>query len=1089
MMLKKLTKMISLCILLTAFAVAANAQVTVSGNVVDTNGQPVVGATILVVGTMNGTQTDFEGNWRLQVSDPQNDVLEFDCLGYDTIEEAVNNRAVINVILAESNVALEEVVFVGYGTQKRVDLTGSVTAIKFDEMAENRTIVSTSSALAGLSAGMQVFQTSSQPGKETSTIRIRGTGSFTSSASNPLVLVDGVEWSMDNVNPNDIESISVLKDAASTAIYGTRAANGVILITTKKGEEGKPAISYSYNAVWQTPYNKLKWVNDFADYAEYLNEANDMAGNAHTFSDYTISTWREKKKDPNGLNDYGVPNYMAYPNTDWFDALFSTGFSQQHQMSISGGSKGVRYMISGSYLDNTGIISKNDINSTSQKATFRANVEANVTDWFTIGTNTYAQFVALGTADVDNAFFYLSQTSPGIWPGEPDKWGRPASTEDSPNSNNIFFQASGTDGTQHTWKINSKVFATIRPYKGLSIEGDFNYAPTFTMNHTYSQPNGRWDYTTNTRYTSSDLADATVSDYTYRDYYVNTDVLIRYETVIKNDHELKVLLGMSTTDYKTWDYEVVKKGATDWSLNDGSTYSDLYSSDYTAREGWRLRSYFARVNYAFKNRYLFEANVRIDGSSVFGSENRYGVFPSFSAGWKIHDEPWMAGSRRWLDELKLRASWGETGNNQGLGYYTWQSTYNTGNVVVDGSNAVGLFIASMSNYDLKWETTSTLDIGVDAAFFNNRLTAAIDYYYKATRDILYTPSTYITMGNFSQVPSNLGNMWNQGIEVALNWKGNAGNDFYYWVGANVSYNANKVTNFKGRLEQGIDANGNFYTNYSDVAEDWTSPGVLIEGHAIGEHYIYKRYRGTGAGYSGGTVDVNAGPKDGMIRTEADMAWVRAMIDAGYTFNGQNTISKSALWYGDFIYADLNGDGNYGNSYDKYFTGKSETPTVNLGLNFGLSWKGIEFSMIWSGAFDYYLNWNEDFYNTSVARKGYSVSSTVAKNHYFYDPDNPSDSRTNINGKYPRLYDASGKNNEASDFYEYKGDYFKLKNVTVAYTLPEKWTKKAFISRLKFYVSGENLATISSYPGLDPEIGTEMGYPLMRQYTVGAQITF
>ncbi|MCD8302347.1 MAG: SusC/RagA family TonB-linked outer membrane protein, partial [Prevotellaceae bacterium] len=869
--------------------------------------------------------------------------------------------------------------------------------------------------------------------------------------------------------------------------YGTRAANGVILVTTKSGIEEKPRISYSYNAVFQTPYNNIDWVSDYVDFMSYVNESFENAGAAHPFSQTTIDLWAEKNKDPYGLTEYGVPNYQAYPNTDWFTEIFNTGFSQEHNLSISGGSKNVRYLVSGSYLDNSGVMTRYGLDSGAQKGSFRVNLEADVTKWFTLGTRMFGQLLSTGTASISNIFTYLIATSPGVYPGTPGKWGTTASKEDDATANNLFYQASGTGGTKYNWKLNGTVYAKIRPYKGVSIEGSLNYAPTFGMNHTYTTEKTKWDYVNNEVYTTSDSSVATVTDYTYRDYTANTEILARYNNTFNKIHELGVLLGYTTTAYLSWSYQVQKKGNTDWSLNDGSTYSTINSASYSPKSGYGLRSYFARVNYGLKDRYLFEANVRIDGSSRFGSDTRYGVFPSFSAGWKIHEEPWMAKASNWLSELKLRASWGETGNNQGIGNYTWQATYTAGKVVLDGSNATNLYIASMSNVNLKWETTATTDIGIDAGFFNNRLTAELDYYYKATRDILYTPSTYLTMGNFTQVPQNLGRLWNQGVEIALNWKDTVG-DFYYYAGVNFSYNKNKVTSFKGKLVEGW-TDGVFSSNYSDVAESWTTPGVLLEDHPIGEHYILQLYRGSGKGYTSGEVDPSAGPKDGMIRTEADMAWVRAMIDAGYTFQGGSTVDRTQLWYGDLIYADLNGDGNYGNTYDRYFTGHTSIPSYNLGINLGLAWKGLEFSMIWSGAFDYYLNFYEDYYTNPVVKTGYAINKAIANDHYFYDPDNPTDSRTNINAKYVRFYNTTGHNSDRSDYYEYKADYMKLKNVTLAYTIPQKWTRKFFVQQLKFYVSGENLLTITSYPGMDPEIGTDVGYPLMRQYTVGAQITF
>lgn len=541
-------------------------------------------------------------------------------------------------------------------------------------------------------------------------------------------------------------------------------------------------------------------------------------------------------------------------------------------------------------------------------------------------------------------------------------------------------------------------------------------------------------------------------------------------------------------EYRTWGWGVSKQGATDWTLNDLGTYETLSGSSSTAKNGWGLRSYFGRVNYAYKNRYLFEANLRADGSSRFGSNNRYGIFPSFSAGWKIHEERFMEGTEDWLSNLKLRASWGKAGNNQGIGNYAWQAVYATQNVVVDGSGSKGLYISSLSNADLKWETTATTDIGLDMGFFDNRLTAEIDYYRKNTTDILYTPTIYMTMGEVSGVPSNLGSVVNKGVELAPNQKSRIGKDFSYYAGVNFSYNKNRVTRFKGDLVKTW-TDGVYTNNLSDVTAGYGS-GKLCEGHALGEHYLRRLYKGNGRGYRGGAVDVNAGPKDGMIRTQQDFEWVQAMLETGYTFNGVTALSKDQLWYGDLIYADRNGDGNYGDDNDMDFNGRTSTPSYNLGVNLGFAWKGLDFNMTWSGAFDYYIIWNALYYNGTQTTNGHGISERVADNHYFFDPENPADARTNLKGAYPRLtFGTPGDNRQASEFYEYKGDYLKLKNVQIGYTLPSRITKKFYVQQLRFFVSGENLLTITDYPGLDPEKGSAIGYPLMRSVTFGAQITF
>lgn len=1083
-----------LCVLGTiAVAIPASAQqngggkITVSGQVIDGDGLPVVGAVVMTASN-EATVTDADGNWNLAVKDPQA-TLQFSCLGYKNLSEPINGRNVINVTLQTDNVMLEETVVVGYGVQKKVNLTGSVAAIDFSDLAESRPIVSTSAALAGMAAGMSVMQTSGQPGSDAATIRIRGNGSFTTNANNPLVLVDGVEWSMENVNPNDIASISVLKDAASAAIYGTRAANGVILITTKTGEEGRPRISYSYKGIIQMPYNELHFVSDYARHMELINESCDNLGTSRVFSQSNIDLWREKAADPYGLTEQGVPNFAAYPNTDWFDEIFETGFSQEHNLSVSGGSKTVRYLISLGYLDNEGVMGRFGIDSGTRKANFRANVEADVTKWFTMGTRIFGQRQEYGLAGVSGAFNALYQTTPGVYPGEPNMWGIPAlAAEESTNANNIMRNLYGSGGYNVRTRLNGTVYAHIRPYKGLSIEASFNYAPEFREQHSYGRPNGMWDYVNNVRYSSSDLSQASVNNQTNRNYYLTSELLARYNETF-GDHEVGALVGYTTTQYEAWGWGISRKGATDWSLNDLSTYSEFSSYSSSARSGWGLRSYFGRINYSYKDRYLFEANIRADGSSKFGSNNRYGIFPSFSAGWKIHEESFMESTRGWLSNLKLRASWGEAGTNMGIGNYAWQALYNTENIVIDGQATTGLYISSLSNADLKWETTATTDIGLDMGFFDNRLTAEADYYLKNTRDILYTPTIYMTMGSVSGVPQNLGRVRNQGVELTINWKDRIGKSFNYYVGVNFAYNKNKVTHFKGPLIKQWNEDGTYTNNYADATAGF-GQGRLCEGHPLGEHYLLKLYSGNGRGYQGGAVDPNAGPVDGMIRTQQDFEWAQAMLDSGYTFNGVTTLSQDQLWYGDLLYADTDGDGDYGDTDDSVFNGHTGTPSYNLGINLGFQWKGFDFSMTWSGAFDFYIIWNALYYNGTQTTNGHGISQRVADDHYFFDVNNPSDARTNLTATYPRLtFGDAVSNRVASEFYEYKGDYMKLKNVQLGYTLPMNITKKFYVQQLRFFVAGENLLTITGYPGLDPEKGNAISYPLMRQVTFGAQITF
>ena len=448
---QKLTKL--LCsVFLVAFAIPAIAQSsggsstrTITGKVTDSEGAPIIGA-VVMASQREATTTNSEGRYTLAVQSPDA-VLRFSCMGYRPRSENTAGRTVVDVSLETDNQLLEDVVVVGYGVQKKVNLTGSVASIDFSKTSESRSIISTSAALAGLAAGMNVTQSSGQPGSDNATIRIRGDGSFTSGANGPLVLVDGVEWSMDNVNPNDIASISVLKDAASASIYGTRAANGVILITTKNGSSGKAQISYSYKGILQMPYNDLHFVSDYARHMELINESCDNIGTSRIFSQSNIDLWREKSADPYGVGENGVPNFALYPNTDWFDEIFENGYSQEHNLSISGGSEKIRYLLSLGYLDNQGVMGRFGIDSSTQKVNFRTNLEADVTKWFTAGVRLFGQRQEYGLANISGAFNALYQTTPGVYPGSVNAWGRPAlAAEESSNANNIFGMMYGSGG-------------------------------------------------------------------------------------------------------------------------------------------------------------------------------------------------------------------------------------------------------------------------------------------------------------------------------------------------------------------------------------------------------------------------------------------------------------------------------------------------------------------------------------------------------------------------------------------------------------------------------------------------------------------
>lgn len=1043
----------------------------VSGIVTGDDGEPLIGVT--VTGS-NGavTVTDTDGRYVIRLG--QNDTARFSYIGYTPRVVNVGNRKAINVDMSTDVKALDEVVVVGYGTQKKVNLTGAVSTIKFGEEMGSRPVTSVSAALNGLAPGLAATQANGQPGSS-ATLRVRGTGTLNN--SNPLVIVDGVEWSMDNLNPNDIESITLLKDAASTAIYGALGANGVILITTKKGD-GQPKINYSGYFAVQKVINRLDYINNYADFMELANESITNIDQTPYYTQETIDLWRQAQADPYGVTELGVPNYIAYPNTDWFGTLFHTGHSQQHHLSVSGSSNKMNYVAAVGYLDNPGIMNQMGINSGEKKVTVQSRIEGKVNDWITVGANFYGTRQRKGVANVSGTFAMMSRTVPGIYPGERGKYGVPASIEESTTANNLltYLDRSGKiDNTSAT--LQGYIIADI--IKGLQIEGRYNYQLDRGDTHRWSNNyDVKYDYTRQTEINTPTLAEGSIVKSAAKTSRVNLDALLRYNVTIAGRHEISLLAGYSDSRYRFDTFSADKKGMTSWTLITPNSASTPQTISGSATE-WSIESFFGRVNYAYMSRYLFEANVRRDGCSRFSPDSRWGTFPSFSLGWRVSEESFMNWSRDWLSNFKLRFSYGKIGNSR-TDDYAWQALYQKKLVTLDGQSTNTLEQSKIGNNGLQWETTKTANYGLDLGFFNNRLRAEADFYVKNTSGILYTPAIYLTMGTVAGSTQNIAKVRNKGVELNLTWDDRIGN-VQYSVGGNFAFNKSIVTKYKGALERRPMSNGEWINNIAEVSENGFG-GKILEGHMLGETYINKIYRGTGNYACDGSIDFGAGPRDGIIRTERDMEWVKTMMSAGYKFRGVSRVGKNVLWYGDMIYADLDGDGDYGSINDAEMSGHSSLPKYNFGFNISARWNGFDFYALLSGAAGFHLLWSTP---ASPAR-GINVYKFLTDNRYFYDPENPSDPRTNIYSRYPRLQTQTG--GASSDFWEYKGDYIKLKNVQIGYTLPHRITTKARIDKIRVYVSGDNLHTWTAFPGMDPEMGTSITYPLIRQFAFGLQVT-
>lgn len=1063
----------------------ATQQKTIKGTVKDASGEPIIGANVLVKGTTNGMITDIDGNFTLK-NVPANSTLQVTYIGYVSKEIKVTSSTTnLSITLDEDNRTLDEVVVVGYGTQKKVNLTGSVSSVDFEKQALSRPITNVSNALAGVSAGVQVMQNSGNPGSDGSTIRIRGVGTLNNQS--PLVLIDGVEGSMDLVNAQDIETISILKDAASSSIYGSRAANGVILITTKKGSEGKLNVTYSGRFSYAQPTNLIDQITNYADYMEWINESCENIGQPKHFAQSTIDLWREKSADPNGVNENGVPNYVAYPNTDWQSYLFGHGIINDHNLSVNGGTDKIHFLMSAGYLSNPGLVENTGI----KKYSIRTNIEAKITKWLTVGTRTFASQQDKEAGNFDNANNYLRQTTPGLYPEWNGSYGYPEASEESATANSIGAFLNNQDGYRQKTNFNTTMYTSISPLKGLSWDFNLNYKRYWYDASTWTNPYEKVKFSDGTVMSPATApADMSTSFSKEEDYSYTIQNILRYNTTINKDHDLGIMAGYEEYYAKEKTSGASKKGLIDSTIHTPSSATEMVS--ITGSEVDRARrSFFGRVNYAYKSKYLFEANLRYDGNSRYHQDYRWGTFPSASAAWRISEESFMANTRNWLDNLKVRVSYGSVGNDGGsdVSDYEYQSTYGTARYAFGNTLTSGLASTSIANSLLSWETTTMANFGVDLNAFNNRLTVTVDAFRGKTTGILYRPSIYLTVGSKTAPRQNLAEMVKKGVEVSLGWTDRVGK-VTYSISGNFSYSPNKVTKYKGKYTSGFDEEGNWTSNLGDVASSTSSSTPIIEGNIKSEYFLKNPYKGTGNGYD---VDgINGGPVDGMIRTETDMAWVKAMIAAGYTFRPNNTVAKNHLWYGDYVYADANGDGIYGNTNDRVFQGVSSDPKYNFGLQMSATWNNFDLSMNWAGAAGFKLYWGSSTgYNSPTTRIGVALGTDIAYNHYFYDPENPDDPRTNINAKYGRLVNAESgyQNTETSSLYLFNGNYLKLKNLTVGYTLPKHISRKAFMENLRVYASIENVFSIDKFPGQDPELGATPEYTSLRQFAFGVNVTF
>lgn len=984
----------------------------ITGVITDQNGEPIIGANVVVKGTTNGTITDIDGRYSINAGPA--DVLTITYIGYNRQEISVGGQTNINIQLQEDTQTLDEVVVVGYGTQKKTNLTGSVVSIDMGQMTK-RQVAQTSMALQGAVPGLTVNQTSGQPGDDGGTMRIRGVTTLNN--QDPYILVDGVEMPLNNIDPSMIESISVLKDAAAAAIYGSRAANGVILVKTKRADQDSFSAAYSGYAGWQSATSVPKKVNAM-DHMRLLNVANTNAGISSNFTEEYIREYEQKSlTDPDN-----------YPNTDWLNELMTgSGFMQNHQVTLSGGTKKVKAIASLGYFNQKGIIENIDY----KRYTLRLNTDFTITDKLSaqidalLNMNEREQPARIGTS----AFFWalrIPATQQSVLSN--GQWGQGWNGD-----NPVAFTRDGGLEKKEDPSAILNVGLTYKPASWLTLQGNYNanygqnFRSTFTKAITSYHPDGNIAYVSPTQ--------SSLVEYVQKGL---TNLLTMTATASKTfgNHGLAMLVGFeqkdtdytritaTRTDYVYPDYPVLNAGSTEGQLNTG-TAGEL-----------ALRSYFGRLNYDFAGKYLFEANLRYDGTSRFSPAKRWGVFPSFSAGWRLSEEAFMEDFKGVLSNLKIRGSWGQLGNQAVESYYPYfQSVNLTIPYIFDNVSTSGAGITTMANKELVWETTTMAGVGVDVTLWN-KFNITADYYKRDTKDILYSIDIPLSTGVNKPI-QNFAEVENMGWDLDLSYTDKVG-DVGFRVAFNLSDVKNKVTKGNGPLSLEIIKEGYPINSiYGLEAIGYIQP----EDYDENGNYLYaSQYKGFGPG------DIK--------------------------YKDQLTVDTD----GDGI-ADA-GDGVI-NDEDKVVIG-NQIPRFTYGFSLAADYKGFDFNMLIQGV------GKRDGYLYGQGIMPFYVGGTAMEIHKDYWTED------NRNAAFPRMYFSSTNNTQHSSFWLKNAAYMRLKNIQLGYTLPKSVLKAISIDNVRFYMSGENLLTLDNFwEGYDPEapIGTGNFYPMCKVVSFGVQVKF
>lgn len=1025
----------------------------IHGVVKDVNGEPIIGANVVVKGSpSNGTITDFNGNFDLSVT--SNATLQISYIGYNTQELFVGKKTDFNIVLKEDTETLEEVVVVGYGTMKKKDLTGAVASVKMDD-APVGTVSTISHALAGKAAGLQVNTISAQPGSG-STFRIRGAASV-NAGNDPLIIIDGFpvsptdeskiqtgkydSGSSDNIlasiNPNDIESIEVLKDASSTAIYGARAGNGVIIITTKKGKTGAPKVTYSGTASVQTMAAKYEMLSA----KDFMIQSNR----------YALEEWRRS----NGIGIYGgkseaeaaspyTPYYseaeIANPayDTDWFKEITRTGFQTQHNLSVNGGTETTKYLISGNFFKQDGVVKNNDMD----RYTARVNVEQKVSKYVNLGVNmtlsrNTTNNVPLGAGQNENASIMVAaaQFSP-ILPVR-DENGEYVLNSQAAFLPNPVSLLEITDKTVKE-RLLGTAYIEIKPIEELTLKGNFGIDRNYQKHSVYMPKT--------TLYGQKTGGQANIAQYDKSDYLM--ELTANYSKRF-GDHNLNALVGYS---FQRFTDESLSAGNSQF-LIDGFLYNNLGAGAYpkpsvgSSASKSEMASFFGRINYSYKDRYLLTATMRADGASNFAKNNRWGYFPSVALGWRFTEEEFMQPLTSVVSSGKLRVSFGQTGNsnigNRAVSYYSTGNNNEFG-----GTEQVGVYLSQMGNADLKWETTTEWNVGLDLGFFNNRLNVTAEYFHKVVSDLL-SERSLLSFQEVSTIAANIGETQSQGFELTVN-----------------------STNFNTKdFSWNTDFTFSFYRDkWKTRDESWKPSAYSVYDSPIRYQY---GYLSDGLIQPGETVDWMPGAIPGQVKIK-DIN--------GYVYNEDGSVKVDQ--YGIPLKSGKP-DGKLDDA-DKVIYGSSD-PGYLLGLNNTFRWKNFDLNIYFYGQFDML---NSGSYKDLWLTGSSGMTGIVNMYRGYNMPASAKDVWTSDNQSAVRPGYFQDKSTWGiGDYYLQKSWFIRCRNITLGYTIPVNQGRN-ILSNVRVYFDVNNPFMITPYDGLDLETDNSVwAYPNVRSFSLGIDITF